>query len=85
MILLVGNDVSISLVQDSTMVFLTRKSDLGWGGCSVFGSMIVSRTVLHENMIVACSRLLIVIRSEDLVLRCFRVLSTMESDYCTKH
>ena len=34
-------------------------------------------------MIVTQSMLLIVIRSEDLALRCFRVLCTMESGHCT--
>ena len=45
----------------------------------MIGSLIASRTELHENMIVAHSRLLIVIRSRDFVLRYFRVLCTMDS------
>ena len=47
--------------------------------------MITSRTALHENIIVAYSRLLTVIRSEDIVLRCFRFLRTMESGHCAQH
>ena len=53
---------------------------MGW--VFVSSSLIVSRTVLHGNMIVAYSRLLIVIRSEDLVMRCFRVLGAMDSCHC---
>ena len=49
----------------------------------MFGSLIAHRTALHENMIVECSRLLIVIRSGDLVLSCFIFLSLMARGYST--
>lgn len=45
----------------------------------MFGFLITSRTALQESMIVAHSRLMIVIRSRDLFLRYFRVPSTTES------
>ena len=72
---LVLDDVAIFLVQESTAVLSTQMSDLWWDGCFVFGSLIASSTALFENMIVSHSRLLIMIRSRYLVLRCFRVLS----------
>ena len=58
----VGDDVPIFLVQKSDVALSTRMSELEWVGNSMPGSMIASRTALHENMIVAHSMLLIVIR-----------------------
>ena len=43
----------------------------------MFDLLIASRTELHESRIAAKSRLLIVIRSENIVLRYFGVLHTM--------
>ena len=80
----VGDDVAIFLFQECIMALSTRVSDLGSSGYSMPGSLIVPRTVLDENMILACSRLLDVIRSGDLSLRCFRVMRTMELDDCTQ-
>ena len=51
----------------------------------MLGLLIDYRIDLHENMIVGCSRLLIVIRSEDLVLRYFGVLHTIESGHCAQY
>ena len=80
----VGDDVAIFLVQESDLVLSTRMSNLAWSGCSVSRSLIVCRTTLNENMIMVCSRLLIVIRSKDLVLRCFSVLCSIESGNCAQ-
>ena len=77
----VGDHVEILLTHEYVVVLSTRMSDLRRGGCSVSCSLISFRTAFHENVIVAHLRLLIVIRSEDLVLRCFRVLRTMESGH----
>ena len=65
-ILLVSDDIDISLVQESVVVMSTRMSDLRWDGRDVFSSLVVSRIVLQENMIISCSRLLTVIKSRDL-------------------
>ena len=48
-------------------------------------SLIESRIASHENTNVSSSRLLILIRSEDLALRCFRVLRTMKVGHCAQH
>ena len=65
-ILLVSDDIDISLVQESVVVMSTRMNDLRWDGRDVFSSLVVSRIVLQENMIISCSRLLTVIKSRDL-------------------
>ena len=44
-------------------------------------SLIASVTVLHDNMIVAHSKLFIVITHKDLVLRYVRVLRNMELEH----
>ena len=51
----------------------------------MFGSLIVHRTALQEKMIVACSRLLVVIISGDLVLRYFRVLRQVAGSHAVHH
>ena len=79
----VGDDVAIFLVQEYAMVLSTQMSNLGQDLCSVSSFLIESRTAVHESMIVECSMLLSVIRYEDLVLRYFRFLHTIESGYCT--
>ena len=66
-ILLVSDDIDISLVQESVVVMSTRMNDLRWDGRDVFSSLVVSRIVLQENMIISCSRLLTVIKSRDLL------------------
>ena len=48
----VGDDLAIFLVQESDVMLPTQVSDLGWGRCSVSGSLVVSRTALHESIIV---------------------------------
>ena len=83
-IFMVRDDVAIFLVQESAVVLSNRMSSLGCGGFSVLGLLIASRTTLHDNVTVAHSRLLIVIRSEDLALRCFRVLHNMELVHCAQ-
>ena len=65
-ILLVSDDIDISLVQESVVAMSTRMSDLRWDGRDVFSSLVVSRIVLQENMIISCSRLLTVIKSRDI-------------------
>ena len=70
----VGDDASILLFQESSVVLLTRMSDLRRGRCAGFGLLISSRTVLHDRMIVVKSKMLIVIMHKDAVLRCFKVL-----------
>ena len=77
----VSDDADIFLVQDSVMALSTRMSDLEWGRSFVFGSLITSRTALHENMSVAFSRILIVTRSGYLGLRCSRALNLMARVY----
>ena len=81
---LTGDNIVIFIVQESTMILSTRIIELDEIRFFVSGSLIPSRIELQENIIVACSRVLIVIRSEDLVLRCFRVLRTTESGHCTQ-
>ena len=51
----------------------------------MLGSLIASRIAFQENMIVACSRQLIVISSSDLDFRYFRVLCRMVSVHATKN
>ena len=75
------DDVAIFLDHESAVKLSTRMSDLGQGGWFVLGSLIESRTAFHESMIVAFSRILIVIWSRDFVLRHFRVLRTMKEKY----
>ena len=50
----------------------------------MLGSLITSRKAVQENKIVECSRLLIVINSGDLVLRCFRVLLQIKGCYAAQ-
>ena len=78
-----SDHTAIFLVQDSAVVLSTRMS--GIGGYFVLGSLIESRKVLSENMIVACSRPLIVIRSGNLDLKCFRVLYLIEIGHSSQH
>ena len=47
----------------------------------MLGALTTSRIALQEIMIVAHARLLMVIRSGDLVLRCLRVLLPMAGGY----
>ena len=77
-------DAAFFLVQDSAAALSTRMSDLGRCGCFMIGSLITSIAALHKNVIVTCSRLLILIRSEDLFLRYFRVLSLMSRAQATQ-
>ena len=49
----------------------------------MLGSLIASRTALQYVMIVACSRILIVISSSDLVFRCSRVLYWTKGSHVT--
>ena len=51
----------------------------------MLGTLITPRTALQENMIVACSRQLIVTRSSDLVVRCLIVLCLMAGGYGTQY
>ena len=67
----VRDDADIFLVQESAVALSTRMSDLEWGGYVVLCSLITSRTVSREDVIVACSMMLIVIRSSDFILRSF--------------
>ena len=80
-----SDDASIFLVQEHAVAFSNQISILGWGESFMFGSLIASSTALHENMIVACSRLLIVIIPGDLDLKYFRVLRLIASGHSTWH
>ena len=51
----------------------------------MLGLLIASKIALQENMTVACSRLLIVISSGDLVLGCFRVLLRMAGGHTAQN
>ena len=51
----------------------------------MLGALIASRIELQDNMIVACSRQLMVIRYGYLVLRCLRVLFLMAGVYGTQY
>ena len=83
MLLPTCDDVDVFLVHQSATLLSTRMSDLGLCRCFLFGSLITHRKSLHENMIVECSRLLVVIRSRDLVCSCFRVVSLMARGHST--
>ena len=50
-----------------------------------FGLRIESRTVLHENVTIANSSLLIVMRPRDLIFESFRVLHTIESGHSAQY
>ena len=49
----------------------------------MLGSLIAPRTVLQDNIIVACSRHFIVISSSDLVFSFLRVLFPMAEGHAT--
>ena len=66
-ILLVSDDIDISLVQESVVVMSTRMSDLGWRRSDVFSSLVVFSKIFQENIFISCSRLLTVIKSRDLL------------------
>ena len=80
-----SEEAAILMVQEHAVVLSTRMSVLGKGRCFVLGSLIASRTVLQENMIVVCSRQLTVISYDDLDFRYFRVLRRMTVVHATKN
>ena len=51
----------------------------------MLGSLIASSTALQENMIVECSRFLIVISSGDLDFSCFRVMHRMAGSHAAQY
>ena len=62
-ILPISEDAAILRGHVSVVVFSTRVSDFGCGGCCYFEVHAVSSTELCVKMIVACSKKLIEIRS----------------------
>ena len=76
--------MAILLVHDYAMVLSTKMSDLGSCGHYVLGSLISSRIVLQQILMVSHSRLLIVIGSGYFFFRVFNILRTMEVDHSTQ-
>ena len=76
--------MAIFLVHDSYVVLSVRMSYLGRGGFCVFGSLMVSRTELQENVMVAHSRLLITIRPRYFFLTCLRFMRAIEVGHSTQ-